>query len=73
MTWKLAVEGVLGAAALALVLGARRISRLWRVVASVEPRRRGADVPAAQQSSEPQQTRSAEEPATDHKPVRGAK
>ena len=75
MTWNFAVGVVLGAVAVALVLVARRVSsycmRLWHVVASIEPRRHGTHVRAAEQPLEP--TERQLERASEDDPVHGGK
>ena len=75
MPWTFALGVVTGAAAVVLILFARRIFRyvvgLWRVVASLEPRRRGTDVPVRRQSLKPHET--PQETSSNDDPVHGAK
>jgi hypothetical protein len=69
MNWGFALGCVLGGAAVVLILNAKRMSRycvsLWRVVASVEPRQRGAGASAPTHVDEPR--------AESEERVRGAK
>jgi len=73
MTLNFAVGVVIGAAAVALLVSGKRIIRycvgLWRVVASVEPRRRGEDVPAQTHDANrtPHRTTSHDAPVRDAK------
>ena len=75
MPWTLALGVLIGAAAVVFILLARRISRyfvgLWRVVARLEPRRRGTDVPVRRQSLKSHET--PQETASNDDPVHGAK
>jgi len=74
MTLNFAVGVVIGAAAVALLVSGKRIIRycvgLWRVVASVEPRRNAPDV-RAEQSREKDKAPPAR--ASDDDPSRGSK
>jgi hypothetical protein len=59
MNWSFTLGCVTGGVAAVLILTARRVSRyclsLWRVVTSVQPRRRGAGADASTQCDSPRE------------------